>query len=107
MTGRSNKPEVEGADEKARPQQGAGNYVDDRIIVAASQGCIWVRDDGGVPAPGWRIRRRRQRVRVVDATVDGQPVVQTGHREGQARLGEHGQRGMAGVCCDQLLEISI
>jgi len=95
------EPEIEGADEEAESQQSAGDDVDNGIIVAATQGRVRVCDNGGVFLPGGHIGRRGEGVRVVDAAVDGESVVETRHRKRQARLGERCQRPMAmsQVCC--------
>lgn len=43
-------------------------------------------EDGSVLPPGWRGGRRVERLRMVDATIDGKAVVQTRKGEGKCRF---------------------
>ena len=51
-----------------------------------------MRYDGGMALPLRSARVRQQRHRVVDATVEGEAVVDAGERQGQGRFGEHAGR---------------
>lgn len=44
-------PEIEGPYDIASPQQYSTNAVDDWVIVATTQRCVWVGNDGSL----WRV----------------------------------------------------
>lgn len=86
------RPEVEGAHDEAALEQGPGYNVNDGVIVAPTQGRIGMRDNCAVLVPERRPGRRCEGLRMVDATIEGEAVVEAGKGEGQGGLGEHGRR---------------
>ena len=86
------RPEVEGAHDEAALEKGPGYDVDNGVVIAPAQGRVRVRDNCAVLPPGRGLGGRRERLRMVDATVEGEAIVEAGEREGQGGLGKHGRR---------------